>query len=71
MKDARRPKTKGEWGEEGPLGQREMKIPAFIDALRKAGYQEPLVIGRAAGSQAARLRDVASGLDYPRECLGS
>ena len=65
------PRTKGEWGWEVPLGQREVNIPAFIDALKGDDYQGPLVIERRVGNQAGRLGDVAAGLDYLRKCLGS
>ncbi len=69
VKDARRPRTPGHWGEEVPLGQGEVDIPAFLRALRRVGYGGPLVIEREVGDQPARVRDVAHGLAYLRECL--
>lgn len=69
VKDARRPGTKGRWGEEVPLGDGEVDIRRFIKALKSVGYQGPLVVEREVGDQAGRLRDVARGLDFLRECL--
>ncbi len=69
VKDARRPKAKGEWGEEVPLGEGEVGIGRFLGALREIGYQGPLVIEREVGNQEQRLRDVAHGLEVLRRCL--
>jgi sugar phosphate isomerase/epimerase len=69
VKDARRPTTPGHWGEEVPLGQGEVDIRRFVEALKRVGYTGPLVVEREVGDQAARLRDVRHGLDFLRECL--
>jgi L-ribulose-5-phosphate 3-epimerase len=69
VKDARRPPVSGSWGQEVPLGQGEVNIREFVNALRKNGYRGPLIIEREVGDQAARLRDVALGLAYLREYL--
>jgi len=69
VKDARRPKVPGQWGEEVPLGQGEVNITKFVQALKRNGYTGPLVIEREVGDQAGRLRDVATGLAYLRDCL--
>jgi L-ribulose-5-phosphate 3-epimerase len=69
VKDARRPPKPGVWGEEVPLGQGEVNIRAFVQALRKVGYRGPLCIEREVGNQEERLRDVAHGIRYLRECL--
>jgi sugar phosphate isomerase/epimerase len=71
VKDAIRPKTPGAWGEEVPLGQGEVDIRRFVQALKSSGYTGPLVVEREVGDQAARLRDVAHGLEFLRECLAS
>src|SRR5271166_2168692 len=55
VKDARRPGTKGRWGEEVPLGDGEVDIRRFIKALKSVGYQGPLVVEREVGDQAGRL----------------
>ena len=52
-----------------PLGEGEVDTRRFIKALKSVGYQGPLVVEREVGDQAGRLRDVARGLDFLRECL--
>jgi sugar phosphate isomerase/epimerase len=69
VKDACRPRTKGRWGEEAPIGEGEVDIRRFIKALKSVGYQGPLVVEREVGDQAGRLRDAARGLDFLRDCL--
>jgi sugar phosphate isomerase/epimerase len=69
MKDARRPTVSGQWGEEVPLGQGEVNIPKFVQALKRNAFHGPLIIEREVGDQAGRLRDVAAGLAYLRDCL--
>jgi L-ribulose-5-phosphate 3-epimerase len=69
VKDARRPAVPGRWGEEVPLGQGEVDIRKFIQTLKQVGYTGPLVVEREVGDRAGRLRDVAHGLAFLRECL--
>jgi sugar phosphate isomerase/epimerase len=69
VKDANRPKVPGTWGEEVPLGQGQANIKAFLQTLKKVGYTGPLCIEREVGNQKERLRDVAHGIGYVRECL--
>lgn len=69
VKDAKRPRVSGQWGEEVPLGQGEVDIRRFVQTLKKVGYTGPLVVEREVGDQAGRLRDVAHGLTFLRECL--
>jgi sugar phosphate isomerase/epimerase len=69
VKDARRTQVAGQWGDEVPLGEGEVKIPSFLAALKRVGYTGPLVIEREVGDQAGRLRDVATGLARLREWL--
>jgi sugar phosphate isomerase/epimerase len=69
VKDARRPKVAGQWGEEVPLGEGEVDIRRFVRTLKRVGYQGPLVIEREVGDQAARVRDIAHGIAFLRECL--
>jgi L-ribulose-5-phosphate 3-epimerase len=66
VKDARRTKVPGEWGEEVPLGEGEVNIPMFLHALERIGYAGPLIIEREVGDQSGRLRDVALGLERLR-----
>jgi sugar phosphate isomerase/epimerase len=70
VKDANRPTTPGAWGEEVPLGQGQVNIRAFLQTLKKVGYQGPLCIEREVGDQESRVKDLAHGLRYVRECLG-
>ena len=69
VKDANRPKVPGTWGEEVPLGEGEVDIRAFLKALQKVGYRGPLCIEREVGDQESRIRDVAHGIRFVRECL--
>src|SRR5713226_3518480 len=39
VKDANRPATPGQWGEEVPLGQGQVDIRQFVKALQKVGYR--------------------------------
>jgi sugar phosphate isomerase/epimerase len=69
VKDAIRPTAPGEWGQEVPLGEGDVDIRKFVRALKRVGYSGPLVVEREVGDQPARLRDVAHGLAFLRECL--
>jgi sugar phosphate isomerase/epimerase len=69
VKDANRPTTPGNWGEEVPLGKGQANIRQFIRTLKKVGYRGPLCIEREVGNQEQRLADVAYGIRYLRECL--
>jgi sugar phosphate isomerase/epimerase len=69
VKDANRPTTPGQWGEEVPLGQGQVDIRRWVRALKKVGYQGPLCIEREVGNQAQRMADIAHGIRFLRECL--
>lgn len=69
-KDARRPVAAGEWGEEVPLGEGEVGMRSFVDALKRVGYRGPLVIEREVGDQEARVVDCAHGIRVLQEILG-
>lgn len=71
VKDARRPKSPGAWGEEVPLGEGEVDIRRFLQALKAVGYAGPLMIEREVGNQQERIRDIRHGLDFVRNCLGA
>ena len=70
LKDANRPRIAGQWGEEVPLGQGQANIPMFVKRLVQRGFSNALVIEREVGDVAGRMRDVAHGVRYLRECLG-
>jgi sugar phosphate isomerase/epimerase len=71
VKDARRTTVPGTWGDEVPLGQGEVNIPAFIKTLQQVGYQGPLCIERGIGTQDQCMQDVAHGIRQLREVVGS
>jgi sugar phosphate isomerase/epimerase len=56
IKDARRTKVPGTWGEEVAVGAGEVDWPAFFAALDKLKFTGDLVIEREAGSQ--RVADI-------------
>ena len=70
VKDANRPTAPGAWGEEVPLGQGQVNIPAFVRTLKKVGYRGPLCIEREVGDQESRLRDIANGIRVLRAAAG-
>lgn len=53
IKDARRPKTPGAWGDEVPTGTGEVDWPAFLRTLDSLNYRGDLCIEREAGEQRA------------------
>lgn len=61
-KDAKRPKVKGQWGEELPLGKGDVNLPVFVQTLNQLGFSGPICIEREVGDQDARLQDIASGI---------
>ncbi len=71
VKDARRPKVPGAWGEEVPLGEGEVGMASFLSALRRIGYTGSLAIEREVGDQDGRVRDIASGLALLRSLISS
>jgi sugar phosphate isomerase/epimerase len=56
IKDARRTKVTGTWGEEVAAGTGEVDWPAFFAALREVNYTGDFVIEREAGGQ--RVADI-------------
>jgi sugar phosphate isomerase/epimerase len=69
VKDANRPTTPGQWGEEVPLGKGQVDIPKFVRTLEAVGYTGPLCIEREVGNQKERVADIAHGVRFLRECL--
>ena len=69
VKDANRPKVPGNWGEEVPLGKGQVNIQRFVKTLQKVGYRGSLCIEREVGDQEERVRDIAHGIRYLRQCL--
>ncbi len=62
VKDANRPTTPGQWGQEVPLGQGQVNMRRFVETLKKVGYTGPLVIEREVGNQEQRVADCAHGI---------
>ena len=69
VKDANRPRQKGTWGEEVPLGAGQTNTKLFVKTLKRVGYRGPLCIEREVGTQEERFRDIAHGVRFLRECL--
>jgi sugar phosphate isomerase/epimerase len=69
VKDAKRPTTPGNWGEEVPLGKGQVNINQFVKTLKKVGYRGALCIEREVGNQEQRVADIAHGIRYLRQCL--
>lgn len=69
LKDANRPTSPGHWGEEVPLGEGQVNIPAFLQALADIEFDGPLNIEREVGNQQGRMRDVAHGLTLVNRLL--
>ncbi len=69
VKDANRPKVKGTWGEEVPLGQGQTNTREFVKALKRVGYRGPLCIEREVGNQLERFQDIEHGVKFLRDCL--
>jgi len=61
IKDARRTKVPGTWGEEVVVGTGEVDWPAFFTTLRELKFTGNFVIEREAGSQ--RVADVCAARD--------
>lgn len=70
-KDANRPSTRGAWGEEVPLGKGQVGMADFVAALKRVGFNGPLVIEREVGDQAGRLADCAHGIEVLRGILAA
>lgn len=70
-KDARPPPEDGVWGEEVPLGEGNVGIPAFLEALGEVGYRGPLAVEREAGNQQERIRDIGAGVELLRSLVST
>ena len=62
IKDARRTKETGTWGEEVVVGTGEVDWRRFFGVLERVGFQGDLCIEREAGSQ--RAQDIRAGRQY-------
>jgi L-ribulose-5-phosphate 3-epimerase len=71
VKDAKRTKVPGTWGEEVPLGQGQVNITKFVQTLKKVGFKGALCIEREVGNQEQRIADIAHGIRVLRDCLAS
>ena len=61
IKDARRTKVPGTWGEEVAVGTGEVDWRAFFATLRELNYTGDFVIEREAGTQ--RVADIRTARD--------
>jgi sugar phosphate isomerase/epimerase len=71
VKDAIMTKVPGTWGDEVPLGDGQVNIKKFIQTLKKVGYRGSLCIEREVGDQEQRVKDIAHGIRYLKECLAA
>jgi sugar phosphate isomerase/epimerase len=71
VKDARRPRAPGHWGEEVRLGDGQVNIPEYLRTLDRAGYRGPLCLEREVGRQQERVADIAYGIDFLKACMTS
>jgi L-ribulose-5-phosphate 3-epimerase len=68
IKDARRTRVPGTWGEEVPVGTGEVDWPAFLRTLESLGYRGDLCIEREAGEQ--RAADIRAARLHLEQLLG-
>ncbi len=59
----------GAWGQEVPLGQGQVNMAKFVEALKAAGFKGTLAIEREVGDQQARIRDIALGVEVLRKLV--
>jgi L-ribulose-5-phosphate 3-epimerase len=67
LKDGRRPTEKGRLGQELPLGEGDVNIPAFLRRLRQTGYTGPFTIECELGE--GRDDAVRKAIDLARSLL--
>ena len=66
LKDARRTRVPGTWGEEVTVGTGEVRWPQFFQTLRELGYTGDLCLEREAGTQ--RVADLRAGAQFAAGC---
>lgn len=71
VKDANMTKVPGTWGDEVPLGEGQANIKKFIQTLKRVGFTGALCIEREVGDQEQRVKDIAHGIKYLKECLAA
>jgi sugar phosphate isomerase/epimerase len=65
IKDARRTKVQGTWGEEVAVGSGEVDWPAFFATLKEIGFTGDFVVEREAGGQ--RVADIRKAGEIVKE----
>ncbi len=68
VKDARKTRVAGTWGDEVPVGEGEVDWRAFFDVVRRAKLDCDLMIEREAGEE--RVRDIRSARERVEAWLG-
>ncbi len=68
LKDARRSREPGAWGDEVPLGEGEVDWPRFLRIAQSACPGAGMVIEREAGER--RVEDVAAAVAWIHRCRG-
>ncbi len=69
VKDAKATRAPGAWGEEVPLGDGEVGMSDFLEALAAIDYSGPLVVEREVGDQAQRIEDIRNGVHLLRKII--
>ncbi len=68
IKDARRTRTPGTWGDEVPAGSGEVDWPKFFATLKQVGFKGDFVIEREAGDQ--RVADIRVAHEMIEKVVG-
>jgi sugar phosphate isomerase/epimerase len=69
IKDARRTRQPGTWGDEVPAGAGEVDWPAFFATLEEINFPGNLVIEREAGNQ--RVADIRQASELVQRCVAT
>jgi len=67
VKDARRTKVKGDWGEEVVVGTGEVDWVEFVRILAEAGFTGDYIFEREAGAD--RVGDIAKGIEHLKKAM--
>lgn len=69
LKDGCGPETPGAWGAEVPLGEGDVGMSEFLEALAGSEYLGPLIVERAVEDQAQAVADIRNGVHLLRRLI--